>query len=595
MHTSSSDISLVRTLLTVYLSMFLVLTPAAQLLAGEPVSVRVSGIEGDALKNVEAALVIPAGIVKDGTVDKLWLEHFVRQADGRVRKALEPFGYYGPRITTSLEGSGKTEQILLVTVAAGEPTRLTEVKLKLQGPGSAEPQLLEKVASFPLRRGDILLHELYGQATDDLLATARKLGYLDTVLSVHEIQVDPATMSARIIVVLESGPRYLFGEATIEGATYYPEELLRRYVSFTAGEPFSYKALGQTQLNFAGSAYFKNINIIPDKEAASELRVPVTIQVVPAPRRTIRPGIGYGTDTGARASVSYKDLSLLYPGNILNTEITVAEKLQGIGSSYTIPSRQSMETFSTIQLNLQRENVNDTVSRLASLELSRTTGFGDHRLGTAFIRLQQEQYSVGVEDNTSHLLLPGLRFSQRSYDDLIRPKQGYHYALETLGTVRALGSDASFIQFTAEAGGIIALPWRTSLKTRAKGGATILDDPFADLPTSLRFFAGGDSSVRGYSYKSLGPRDASGEVVGGRNLLQGSIELERSLFSKWAISIFYDTGNAFDVSRGFKLYQGAGVGVHYFTPIGEINLNLARQLDVPDPKFRIHFTIGFLL
>lgn len=585
----------VRPLLTLFMTILLVMASTLPLLAGESVEVRVEGIEGDPLKNVEAALVLPSGIIRDGRVDKLWLEHFIRQSGTRIREALEPFGYYGSRAATSLEQNGETGQILRVTVTAGEPTRLAGVEVVLQGPGSAEPLLLEKVAAFPLRSGNILLHEEYGQATGDLLATARKLGYLDAVFPVHEIQVDPAAASARIRIVMESGPRYLFGEATIEGATYYPEALLRRYVSFTAGEPFSYKILGQTQLNFAGSAYFKSVNIIPDKDAATDLRIPVVIQVVPAPRRTIRPGIGYGTDTGARASVGYKDQSLFYPGNTLNTEITVAERLQGIGTSYTIPSHQNIETYSTIQINLQQEKVNDTVSRLASLELSRTTGFGNNRLGTAFVRLQHEQYSVGLEDSVSHLLLPGLRFSQRNYNDMIRPTQGYHFALETLGTLQAFGSDASFIQFTAEGGGVIALPWRTSLKSRAKAGATVLDDPFADLPTSLRFFAGGDNSVRGYSYKSLGPRDASGEVVGGRNLLQGSIELERAIFDKWSVSLFFDAGNAFDVSRGFKLYQGAGVGVHYFTAIGAINLSLARQIDVPDPTFRIHFTIGFQL
>jgi translocation and assembly module TamA len=158
-----------------------------------------------------------------------------------------------------------------------------------------------------------------------------------------------------------------------------------------------------------------------------------------------------------------------------------------------------------------------------------------------------------------------------------------------------LGSDTGFIQLVAEGGGIVALPWRLSLKTRAKVGATLFDDKTADLPSSLRFFAGGDNSVRGYSYKSLGPKDASGDVVGGRDLLQGSLELERALFDKWGVSVFYDAGNAFDAFDDVMIYQGAGVGLHYYTPIGAINLYLARQLGVSSPSFRVHFSIGLLL
>ncbi|WP_054695204.1 BamA/TamA family outer membrane protein [Geotalea toluenoxydans] len=104
------------------------------------------------------------------------------------------------------------------------------------------------------------------------------------------------------------------------------------------------------------------------------------------------------------------------------------------------------------------------------------------------------------------------------------------------------------------------LPWRLSLHTRAKVGLTLLNDPMADLPASLRFFAGGDQSVRGYSYKSLGPRDATGEVVGGRHLLVGSIELERALFKDWGLSVFYDIGNASTVSLPSNYTAAPGWG-----------------------------------
>lgn len=580
----------------ILLGICMLIAMTSPLIAAEPLAVRVIGLEGEPLKNVNAALALPPGLVKEGTVDKLWLEHFSRQAESKVRMALEPFGYYDSHVTTLLEDNEQGGYILLVTVTSGEATRLAGVTVTIEGPGTAEPLLLEKAAAFPLSTGDQLLHDLYEKAKRDLLAASRELGYLDAHFSTHEIQVDPKTASARITLIMASGPRYLFGTTTITGATYYPVELLRRYISFTEGEPFSYKALGKTQLNFASSAYFKSVSVVPDKEAADDLQVPVIITVVPAPRRVIRPGIGYGTDTGARASIGFKHLSLFAPGNTLNSEIAVAERLQGIGSAYTIPSSRDIQTFSTIQLNLQREVVTDTVSKLAYLEPSRTTGFGEKRLGTAYIRLMYEQYSVGVENNnTSLILLPGLRFFQHGYDDLILPTKGWHYALETRGATRSIISDATFIQFIAESGVIIPLPWRLSIKSRVKGATTVIHDPFTDVPSSLRFFAGGDNSVRGYAYKSLGPKDASGEVVGGKNLLQGSLELKRAFLDKWAVSIFYDAGNAFDDTSTLKLYQGAGTGLHYTTPIGAISLSLARQISVPDPQFRIHFTIGFQL
>ena len=583
-------------LLRIILLCFFTLTLLqSRLFAAEPVELRVFGLEGDLLKNVNSALALPPGVVKEGSVDKLRLDYFSRQAESIARAALEPFGYYGSQVTTALEEKKEGGYTLLVTVTVGEATRLAEVDVTIQGIGAAEPLLLEKRATFPLRAGDQLYHESYEKGKSEILATSRELGYLDAHFSTHEIRVDPNTASARIYLILATGSRYLFGTTTITGATYYPDELLRRYISFSKGEPFSYRAVGKTQLNFATSPYFKSVTVVPNREAATSQQVPVVITVLPAPRITIRPGIGYGTDTGARASVGFKHLSLFAAGNALNSEIAVAERLQGIASAYSIPSSQDFDTFSTIRLNLQREVANDTVSKLVFLEPSRTTGFGENRLGTAYIRYMYEEYSVGLEDGSSSLLLPGIRFSQQEYDDLIKPTKGWHYSLETRGTHQWIISDASFIQFIVESGAIVPLPWRLTLMSRVKGATTVINEPFTSVPSSLRFFAGGDNSVRGYAYKSLGPRDATGEVVGGKHLLQGSMELQRAIFDKWGVSIFYDVGNAFDDESAFKLYQGAGVAMHYRTPIGAFNLSLARQIAVPDPRFRIHFTIGFQL
>ena len=103
--------------------------------------------------------------------------------------------------------------------------------------------------------------------------------------------------------------------------------------------------------------------------------------------------------------------------------------------------------------------------------------------------------------------------------------------------------------------------------------------------------------MRGYSYKSLAPRDASGKVVGGRQLLTGSIELERALFKDWGVSIFYDAGNAFNSFSSVSLFQGAGVGLHYYTSVGALNLSVARPLggDNDNPSIHFHFTVGFEL
>ncbi len=562
--------------------------------AAEPVEVVVTGIEGDVLKNVQDSLVLPTGLVRDGKVDQRWLERFAQQADAIARTALEPFGYYSAHVTSKVEPAGEGYR-LLVIVVPGEPVRLTDVTVNVTGPGTEEKRLHRLVAAFPLKKGDVLLQQKYEEAKSALKLRARDLGYLDAEFSQHEIRIAKSATSATIKLLLDTGKKYYFGETTIRGAPDYPGSFLRRHLAYSSGDSFSYPRLGETQRNFTNSERFKEVIITPEKQDAEASKVPVTVQLKEGPRISLRPGIGYGTDTGARFTIRYRDLNMFHLGHELYSNLFIAERLQGLVTGYVIPSPTDIKSSTTLQLNLQREDTTTYLSRILALELDRNRSFGKGKLGTAYIKAQYEEYTVGNLKSTARLLLPGVRFSDDRYDNPIRPHRGFRYGFDLRGTHQLLGSDTALVQILAEGSHLQPLPWRLSLHTRAKAGTTLLNDPLKDIPPSLRFFTGGDQSVRGYSYQSLGPRDASGKVVGGKQLLTGSIELERALFKNWGVSVFYDAGNAFNSFSAITLFQGAGIGLHYYTAIGGLNLSVARPLGVNNPSIHFHFTVGFEL
>jgi translocation and assembly module TamA len=188
--------------------------------------------------------------------------------------------------------------------------------------------------------------------------------------------------------------------------------------------------------------------------------------------------------------------------------------------------------------------------------------------------------------------MPGIRFSERRYDSLIRPTRGFYYKLEARGTTESLNSDVTFAQLIGNGDLLLPLPGRFSLMMRGQAGATTVNDNFLDVPITYRFFTGGDNSVRGYAYQSLGPQNDQGDVVGGKHLLVGSVELERAIGANWGAAVFYDAGNAFDNFESLDFAQGAGLGIRYYTPVGPIRLDIARQLGVSDPEYRFHFTVG---
>ncbi len=567
---------------------------AAAATAEGPVQVIVTGVEEEILQNVQSAVSIPPGVVIDGVVNAEWFARFERQIPEIVRRALEPFGFYNSQVKVEISAGDKKNYVIRIAVEAGSPVIVNAVEVSIQGPGTKERYLRDLAAAFPLKIGHVLRHDRYERGKAGLKSRAIEGGYPDAEFPVSRILVSRSEGTASVELILDTGQQYFFGEATLEGAGIYPESFLRRYLAFKPGDLYSPTGLSMTQLNLMSSDRFKDVIILPERDKSENLRIPVNIKLEPSLPKRLRFGLGYGTDTGTRFTISYKDLNILRRGHELGTELNVSQFKQGLITGYRIPG-DNVDSFTGLSLKLQREDVTTYVSQQVSFEVNRTRGFGPGRIGTAFVRLLRETSTVGGVEADARLVLPGLRFSDQHYDNFIRPSKGYHAAVQLMGTDRFLGSDMALLQTQADGKIIMPLPWRLSLIGRTQGAATFVRDPLSEVPASLRFFAGGDNSVRGYTYQSLGPKDEAGDVVGGRNLLVGSLELERAILQKWGVAGFYDIGNAFNILTDITLAQGAGIGVRYYTPVGAVRFDIARQIGIDDPGFHFHFSLGFQL
>ena len=367
---------------------------------------------------------------------------------------------------------------------------------------------------------------------------------------------------------------------------------LRTFLDFKPGDAFSYEKILQTQLNFATAERFQSVTIQPDKAGAKDYAIPMNVELTPSPQKIVKVGVGFTTDYGPGFSVRYEDLNVADSAQRLDSELNLSQRLQGLALRYIFPGSTDFRSFTSTRLAAQREDTVSYTTKTLSADIERTRGFGRDRLGSIYLQLQKEDSTAGGDTTDTLLLIPGIRFSQRGYDSLIRPAKGFAYKLEARGTTQSFGSDVGFAQFLGYGDVLLPLADRFSLKIRGQAGATSMNGNFLDVPVSFRFFTGGDNSVRGYAYQSLGPTNAQGEVVGGKHLLVGSIELEGAIGQNWGAAVFYDTGNAFDDFDSLNLAQSAGVGVRYYTPVGPIRLDLARQLGVSDPSYRFHFTIG---
>jgi translocation and assembly module TamA len=424
---------------------------------------------------------------------------------------------------------------------------------------------------------------------------ALNLGYMGAEYITHVIRLNRGERKAEIELILETGPKYMFGEVIWEGSPLYPISFLQRFLDFEPGEPYSDSKIYQTQVNLINSDRFATVNIRADKDEAQDYRVPVRIQVEPSAPKRLRPGIGYTTDFGGRVSLRYQDLNTFGSGHEFNADMSIAERRQTISSYYTLPGRGHIGNRTILKLGFQRELLEAYDSALWTMEGEQARSLGYGIVGSAYLQFRQEDFSESGQEGSSTLFMPGLRFSQRRVDNLIRPHKGFRYALESRGSGQALGAESNFIQLLGNGDMLIPLTTRFSLLPRVQWGITWQKDPLTDLPPSLRFYAGGDRSVRGYAYQSLGPKDSSGNVIGGKHLLVGSLEVEYSITQNWSTAVFYDVGNAFNNFEDLTWPQSAGLGVRYYTPAGPVRVDLARQINVDNPALRLVVTIGFAL
>jgi translocation and assembly module TamA len=557
-----------------------------------PLEIVVQGVEGEVRKNIESSLALPEGIVQGQKVDEALLNFFIREIPKNVTEALEPYGFYNSRVQTGLERQPGLLK-LTVQVQPGEPVRITALQFSIQGPGAQDNQFRKNIPAFPLKKGDILNQETYEEAKKNLLEKAHAAGYLDADFPVHRINLHLKENRAEIELVLDTGHIYYFGEAAFESPLIYPESYLRRFLTFHPGMPFNPQRLIWTQTNLINSDRFREANVEALKEEARDYHIPVRIRLVPSKPKRLRFGANYETDLGFGVMGRYQDLNFFNTSHELNTELRISERLQGYVLDYVIPQSGSVDDKLILKGGYKREitDTYDSRSLFSQMEYEHRIAWG--RIVSAYVMLLQENYSIAGQNGLANLIVPGLKYWRRRYDNPINPTHGYRYSLETRGSTSAMGAEGSFVQGLFQADTLIPVGKGYSLLLRGQAGATWQNQPLTTLPPSLRFFAGGDNSVRGYDYKSLGTKDDFGRVIGGKHLLVGSIEIEKAISSIWGVAAFYDTGNAFEAFNNLDLKQGAGIGLRFYTPVGPIRIDLARQIGVDSPQYHLHLSIGF--
>lgn len=558
--------------------------------AADEVEVEVVGIEGELAENVRSTLSIAT--IEEGvepSPDRIRRLH--ARAEKEIRTALEPFGYYRPRVEGDLERVSEGTWRAIYEVDQGPPLRLSSVHVEVTGPGSDEPAFRGVVSDFPLREGDRLRHRPYESSKDQLEEVAAERGYLDATFTTSEIRVDLETYEATIDLVYDTGPRYLFGPVRFEQSVLEPD-LLRGYVTFEPGEPIDLDEILRLQAALSDSPYFARVEVTMRTDEVEERRVPIVVELVPAKRQRWEIGAGYGTDTGPRGTLGLDLRRINRQGHRGEVEVRISEIESRGRATYAIPGPYPRTDLITFSLGYaeQHTETSESTSRLASVGRSVSRGRWREALAMTY---REEDFEVGLDEGRSELLFPEASWRWVRADDRIYPEHGERLTIVVSAADESLVSDATFFQATLSGKVVRTLVEDVRLLTRAEVGRLETDD-FRRLPPSVRYFAGGDESVRGYDYESLGVRDAEGNVIGGTALVTASVEIDWLFYERWGrwgLATFFDAGDA-TRELTLDLEQGVGVGVRWLSPVGMVRADVARALDREGEPFRFHLSLG---
>lgn len=514
-----------------------------------------------------------------------------RRADKQILQALEVYGYYAPTIDKSLERDNACWRATF-TIDRGPRVKLRNVRIGVTGAGESDRALaaaLRKGDDFDAGEG--LNQRAYDEFKASFASIAQRRGYFDGRFATSRIDVYPAELAADITIDYASGERYRFGPVTLDQDVVDPK-LALRYVNFRQGEPYDAELVNELYTDLLAGGYFQNVELRTTPRPAPDLDVPVTIVLTASAPRTWKTGVGYATDTGAKFRLDYLNQRLNRKGHQLEFNSTFSQITGEATLAYRLPRGSPRDEWLSFETGYKYEDPEDSTSdefRLGVKDVKRRRGNWRETRSVDYIR---ETFQVGGEDEeTSDLVLPAISWADQPRLLPPRPRQAHRLSFTVSGTDEILGSDTAFMQLESE-GKLIVPLWTTArLLLRGEVGWTIKDE-FKDLPFSVRYFAGGDSSVRGYDYKTLGPTDAEGSVIGGADILVGSVEFDQRVFGNWSVAAFVDMGNAFDSFKDLSLKTGVGAGIRWYSPLGPIRLDVGVPLDDAPDAFRIHITLG---
>lgn len=535
------------------------------------------------------------------------LRRLVISAPDEARGLLEAEGYFGAQISTRVDDEVEGKPVVVtLKVDPGQRTRISKVQMIYEGAfdvalsdGDARAQALADglMRDWGLPVGEVFRQGLWSSAKNAALAQLRAKGYPTASWSGTSVTVDATERTAKIFLVADSGPAFAFGDIRVEGLTRQPASAVLNLAPFKRGDPYEEKLVLDWQERIQKLNLFENIFVATDFDPTQADATPVVVQLRELPLQAATVGVGVSSDTGPRVSGEHLHRNLWGLGWQAKTALQIGKR-ESRGqvdlTSHPLPGRVRGLLSGQASRLLDSDDAQTTSQRVRVGRLQE----GDVRERTQYLEYQHARVSSAndVVVSNASALSGTAQWIWRHVDNQLLPTQGYTGLAElTLGqTYSALDSTGTFTRAYGRITAYRPLPLNWHLTARAEAGQVSAGEDVS-VPDTLLFRAGGDDSVRGYAYRSLGVK-REGVTIGGRAMATASVELAHPILQSMPSllgAVFVDAGDAAERMGDLRPKVGYGVGVRWRSPVGMLRLDLARGSDTG--QWRMHFSVGVSL
>ncbi|HET9862835.1 MAG TPA: autotransporter assembly complex family protein [Steroidobacteraceae bacterium] len=518
-----------------------------------------------------------------------------RDAEEEIRKSLEPFGFYDVQVEKNLSGDAQNGWKAHFKVTPGKPAVVRNAQVEVRGAGRQQRRVAEAVAGFVPKVGDRLDHATYEASKQVIDSSLRGAGYLDAKYAQRRVTVKPDQESADIDLVWDSGPRYRFGDVRFSGNAPFPDKFLQEFVPWRPGAYFNSEQVLNLQQRLVDADYFEVVSVQPALQEKQDGTVPIDV-LLNRDERTVYSGeVYYSTDFGAGVRVGAARRWLNKKGHKADAQVEYSQRLEEYALHYQIPRPSRNDRSYDYGVAYRDETTDTSRSRNFQLAASRSEkrwhGF-TRTIGLKFLRGDFEigQDEDNLEFGHSKLLFAEGTLSRRRLNDRLAPRRGYVLDFGVRLASDAIISDTDIAQTWGRLTWLVPQGETSRFKFRAEAGAMAVGD-FDALPPDLRFYAGGDRSIRGFDYQAIGETSAQGNIIGGKYLALASAEYEHYFTEKWGAAVFTDAGDAF--SEDFDLNVSVGVGARWRSPLGPIRVDFAVPVKTElEKSWRVHVLLG---